>query len=161
MEDELNPARSETLHIQMPVFVEELSSSQQAEESLRIDIKKDENDDAFIEVSCGAMLGKLNLASLRKLVGGKGHEKCIFLKDNDKRVTPQEFEALGGKKSSRAWKKSIKHNNKMLSKFFSAGLIQEHEAVSASSMGSLFDDLESKLTISITKLVRFAIFSLK
>ncbi len=55
MEDELNPARSETLHIQTPVFVEE--SSQQAEESLRIDIKKDENDDAFIEVSCGAMLG--------------------------------------------------------------------------------------------------------
>ncbi len=50
----------------------------------------------------------------------------------------------------------------MLSKFFSAGLIQEHEAVSTSSMGSLFDDLESKLTISITtKLVRSAIFSLK
>ncbi len=109
MEDEVNPAPlRETLHIQMPMFIEELSSSQQAEESLRIDIKKDENNDSFIEVSCGVVLGKLYLASLRKLVGGKGHEKCIFLKDNDKRVTPQEFEALGGgEKSSRAWKNPL------------------------------------------------------
>ena len=53
-------------------------------------------EDEVNPLSCGVVLGKLYLASLRKLVGGKGHEKCIFLKDNDKRVTPQEFEALGG-----------------------------------------------------------------
>ncbi len=161
MEDELNPARSETLHIQMPVFVEELSSSQQAEESLRIDIKKDENDDAFIEVSCGAMLGSSIWQVSVNLLEVRDMRSVFSLRIMINGSLLKSSKPWGGRNPAEHGKIHYKHNNKMLSKFFSAGLIQEHEAVSASSMGSLFDDLESKLTISITKLVRFAIFSLK
>ena len=88
----------------------------------------DEDGLSFIEISCGDVFGELYLENLRKVNIGKGMEKCIL--HNGKMITPHDFETVGGKRANKAWKKSIKHKNKPLSKFFSSGALKEFEPFS-------------------------------
>jgi hypothetical protein len=50
-------------------------------------------------------------------------DKCVLCEGN--MLTPSEFELNGGKKANKAWKKSIKHKNKSLAKYFASGALKE------------------------------------
>lgn len=91
-------------------------------------------------------------------------------------ITPQEFETLGGKKACKAWKKSIKHKSKPLSKFLASGALKECDPPTllpspspsqgsslmqlpqnqSSQIEGIFEELESMLTRSIEEAVRTA-----
>ncbi len=106
---------------------ESATSSQDKERSEpSLVVEVDEQDRRYIEVCCGKEKGRLYLGKLGKAKGCKSMEKCIEVKG--KLLSPQDFEALAGKKA-RAWKKSIRHQNKPLSKFFSTGELAELELV--------------------------------
>ena len=109
--------------------LEDLTQSQEDVNPTVIDIKQDKNGLNYIEVSCGELTDALYLEKLRQL-GSKGHEKCILYEET--MLIPQEFETMGGKKANKAWKKSIKHKNKPLSKFVSSGVLKEHAGDSLS-----------------------------
>jgi len=53
---------------------------------------------------CGGGSGNLILDKFHKLEGTKGYSKCI--EHGGKLVAPQEFEAMGGMKAMKSWKKS-------------------------------------------------------
>ena len=75
-----------------------------------------EQTHGYVEVVCGDVVGELYLEKLRRVPNGKALEKCIC--SNNVWYTSQEFESKGGKKSNKAWKKSIKHKGKPLQIFF-------------------------------------------
>ena len=106
------------------------SQRRSLDDSETLDTKKDEEEQSYIDVSCGALTGRLYLEKMCKQIGskGKGLEKCIQY--GDKMFTPQDFESLGGKKTSKAWKKSIRHKNKPLLRFFASGVFKESESLS-------------------------------
>ena len=54
--------------------------------------------------------------------GSRG--KCILFKD--RWVTPNEFQAISGRKSSKDWKRSIRLHGRCLKEFIVQGLFQEH-----------------------------------
>ena len=130
-----------------------------------IETKLDENGLSYIEVSCGGISGGLY----------KGMEKCILY--NGKMIAPRKFEALGGKRACKAWKKSIKHKNKPLSKFLTSGALKEYEPSSSGTplqgvdstgqiglkvdMDKMFADLETKLAKSIERVVRSTMAAFK
>ena len=106
------------------------SQGRSLDDSETLDTKKNEEEQSYIDVSCGALTGRLYLEKMCKQIGskGKGLGKCIQY--GDKMVTPQDFESLGGKKTSKAWKKSIRHKNKPLLRFFASGVFKESESLS-------------------------------
>ena len=93
-----------------------LEESCSQEDAETIEMKMDDQGRNYIEVSCGELNGVLYLEKLRKMAGAKGMNKCILF--GGSMMTPSEFEVSGGKKANRAWKKSIKHKNKPLTKYF-------------------------------------------
>lgn len=54
--------------------------------------------------------------------GSRG--KCILFKE--RWVTPNEFQAISGRKSSKDWKRSIRLRGRCLKEFIAIGLFQEH-----------------------------------
>ena len=139
-------------------------------------MKMDDQGKSYIEVSCGKLNGVLYLEKLRKTAGAKGMNKCILCDSN--MLTPSEFEFSGGKKANRAWKKSIKHKNKPLAKYFASGALKEctgQEPPSPTTqlllptttpgkgiaIDEAFKDLEQKLTQSIEGVVKSAVQSLR
>ena len=50
--------------------------------------------------------------------------KCILFKN--RWVTPNEFQAISGRKSSKDWKRSIRLKGRCLKEFIAQGLFQEH-----------------------------------
>ena len=135
----------------------------------------DDQGRSYIEVSCGELNGVLYLEKLRKMAGAKGMNKCILF--DGSMLTPSEFELSGGKKANRAWKKSIKHKNKPLAKYFASGALRECTGQEPPSPTTLllptatpgksiaiddaFKDLEQKLTQSIEGVVKSAVQSLR
>ena len=91
------------------------------EERMRIQTDKDRRN--YILVTCGEISGELYTDKFHKGLGSKVFEKCIKYKE--KMVSPQEFESLGGKKTSKQWKRSIKHNSKPLTKWLEEGSLKE------------------------------------
>ena len=77
-----------------------------------IDLKEDTQGRKYIEVLCGGRTGKLLLNKFHKLEGSKGYSKCIEY--GGRLVAPQEFEAIGGMKATKSWKRSLKHKCKPL-----------------------------------------------
>ena len=88
---------------------------------MRIQTDKDRRN--YILVTCGEISGELYTDKFHKGLGRKVFEKCIKYKE--KMVSPQEFESLGGKKTSKQWKRSIKHNSKPLTKWLEEGSLKE------------------------------------
>ena len=71
----------------------------------------DASGDDYIEVTCGALEGKLYFNMMRDCTGSQlGSVKCID--HNDSRMMPGEFEQKGGKPKAKNWKKSIQHKGK-------------------------------------------------
>ena len=54
--------------------------------------------------------------------GSRG--KCILFKE--RWITPNEFQAISGRKSSKDWKRSIRLRGRCLKEFIAQGLFQEH-----------------------------------
>ena len=91
---------------------------------------------------CGKEQGRLYLEKFGKRKGTKSFEKCIVHKD--KTVSPQEFELHAGKKT-KAWRKSIKHQGKPLSKYITSRELLELELEPLDNMLLLSDPFETNL----------------
>ena len=114
----------------------------QSREEPQLDIEVDENMKRYITVVCGLERGRLYLEKFGKRKGTKSFEKCIVHKD--KSVSPQEFELLAGKKT-KAWRKSIKHHEKPLSKYITSRELLELELDPLDNMLLLSDPLDTSL----------------
>ena len=143
--------------------------------SEELEVQADESGDTFIEVTCGNAVGNLYLKKFSESTGGK--QKCVL--HNGRLVTPSEFEALGGKKASKAWKKSIKHKGKPLFKLIESLAERsalpnplapttnprpENPTATASvphGVDGLFQEMEEKLTSVLQGVIKEAINSLK
>ena len=74
----------------------------------------------YLDVSCAKNEAKLYMKRFSR--GSRG--KCILFKD--RWVTPNEFQAISGRKSSKDWKRSIRLHGRCLKEFITQGLFQEH-----------------------------------
>ena len=83
----------------------------------------DEEDKLYIEVSCGDQEGRLYLEKFGRDSKQMSKAQCICYKG--KFISPQEFETVGGKKPAKAWRKSIKHDEKPLVKFMVDEVLSE------------------------------------
>lgn len=82
-------------------------------------IQTDENGN-YLCVSCAENEAKFYLNRFAR--GSIG--KCIFF--NDKWLTPNEFQAVSGRQSSKDWKRSIRLRGRCLKEYIYQGLFQEH-----------------------------------
>lgn len=82
-------------------------------------IQADENG-KYLCVSCAENEAKFYLNRFAR--GSIG--KCILF--NDKWLTPNEFQAVSGRQSSKDWKRSIRLRGRCLKEYIYQGLFQEH-----------------------------------
>lgn len=76
--------------------------------------------DRFLNVSCANNEAKFYIKRFAR--GSVG--KCILFKK--RWITPNEFQAISGRKSSKDWKRSIRLKGRCLKEFITQGLFQEH-----------------------------------
>lgn len=74
----------------------------------------------FFNISCAQNEAKFYLKRFAR--GSVG--KCILFKE--RWLTPNEFQAISGRKSSKDWKRSIRLRGRCLKEFIAQGLFQEH-----------------------------------
>ena len=74
----------------------------------------------FLNVSCACNEAKFYIKRFAR--GSVG--KCILFKG--RWITPNEFQAISGRKSSKDWKRSIRLKGRCLKEFITQGLFQEH-----------------------------------
>lgn len=74
----------------------------------------------FLNVSCASNEAKFYIKRFAR--GSVG--KCILFKG--RWITPNEFQAISGRKSSKDWKRSIRLKGRCLKEFIAQGLFQEH-----------------------------------
>ena len=74
----------------------------------------------FFDVSCAGNAARFYLNRFAR--GSIG--RCILFKA--KWITPNEFQAISGRQSSKDWKRSIRLRGRCLKEFIAQGLFQEH-----------------------------------
>ena len=113
---------------------EEYSSSQPLlvsgdKSKVELEVMQDKTGQSYIEVTCGDVSGGLYLEKLKWVLHGRALGKCILC--NNGMYTPQEFESMGGKKASKAWRKNYKAQGDTITKALSLRGTQrtrEHDA---------------------------------
>jgi len=134
-----------------------------------LDIQTDSQNRRYIIVCCAGRSGRLFLNKFYKLQCNKGFEKCIGY--NGKLLAPHEFEFICGMKSSKAWKKSLKHNSHPLNGYMSSGVLTEVDPLHlppppptfdvAAAIDSAFVNLESRLLSSVQEAIHSSLTSFK
>jgi len=162
---------------------EEYSSSQPLlvpgdKSQVEIEVMQDKTGQSYIEVTCGDVSGGLYLEKLKRVPHGRALEKCIWC--NNGLYTPQEFESMGGKKASKAWRKTIKHKGIPLQKLLASGVLKEQESMTQFEaqqqsdealldppranpvdMDEMFEELVNKSSKTIEEAVKSAVSALK
>ena len=90
------------------------------------------------------------LDKFHKPEGSKGYSKCIEY--GGKLVAPQEFEAIGGMKATKSWKRSLKHKCKPLLTYFNSGALNECD---------IFSTKENSTDSSVSQSINLAIRALE
>lgn len=106
-------------------------------------IQTDENGN-FLCVSCAENEAKFYLNRFSR--GSIG--KCILF--NDKWLTPNEFQAVSGRQSSKDWKRSIRLRGRCLKEYIYQGLFQEHVKACACRVccGKGIEHTEGEVTLA-------------
>lgn len=98
---------------------EESSSSSSAESTSR-DLWKEDKYGQHLLVTCAENEAKFYKERFAR--GSIG--KCVLFKG--RWITPNEFQAISGRQSSKDWKRSIRLNGRCLKEYISEGLFREH-----------------------------------
>jgi hypothetical protein len=96
------------------------SSSTSGEGALENDVFDEDDFGSFLPVKCAENEAKFYLKRFAR--GSVG--KCILFKG--RWITPNEFQAVSGRKSSKDWKRSIRTKGRILKEYITQGLFQEH-----------------------------------
>lgn len=90
------------------------------------------NRNAKLNVTCGKNHGVLDLSKMYR--GNKG--SCIYFQNAW--ITPNEFQRISGKQTTKNWKRSIRYRGRPLKKYAEAGLLSIEDENIASKMVRTF-----------------------
>lgn len=96
------------------------SGSSSSDEGAMDNLFEEDEGGRFLNVSCACNEAKFYIKRFAR--GSVG--KCILFKG--RWITPNEFQAISGRKSSKDWKRSIRLKGRCLKEFITQGLFQEH-----------------------------------
>ena len=130
----------------------ESSSSSTSEETGTSSVSRDSRlfmDDQFgeyLSVNCANNEAKFYLNRFSR--GSRG--RCVLF--NDKWLTPNEFQAISGRQSSKDWKRSIRLKGRCLKEYINQGLFSEHlktcKCRICAGIGAIWDRQEGELALA-------------